>query len=245
MSRILVCKDNEDLKLSKNKAFQYKDIDLSALKCGCSFEIQDMGDKLVGVEVPMDESEEPIYTVVTKEFGMYAMSSGVKAKVKISFCDDGMMIIDVLEGAILIKPENEILLASRGVSDLPNVKTDGINWINAEDLLSYKNYWGDMKEKYFQDFEFTLVIKGEVRNKFSSFGCLLVSEEVIDISGGAIAVIEAQLQLKEEAKQVRKGFSEIVSQASGSSYEFDDDDNDEDDESDNAYEDDADDGSNY
>ena len=60
MSRILVCKDNEDLKLSKNKAFQYKDIDLSALKCGCSFEIQDMGDKLVGVEVPMDESEEPI-----------------------------------------------------------------------------------------------------------------------------------------------------------------------------------------
>lgn len=242
MSKILVCKDNEDLALKKHRAFQYKDIDLTALRCGSAFSIEDKGDKLVGVESEI-EDEEPVYTIVTNEFGLYAMSSGVQAKVKISFCDNGMMIVDVLEGAVLIKPAEEVLLASRGVSDLPNVDLNSILWVNADKILAYAQYWEGLKSKHTQDFEYVFVLRGENRNGLESFGIKAVPDETIDISGGHIAVLEAQMQVKEEARQAKRGFNALVEQASASSYEFDEDE--EEDYEDTEEDDDVDDGSGY
>lgn len=80
MSKILVCKENENLLLTKSKALKYKEVDLTSLTCGSPFDILDKEDKLVGVSD--DISENPIYSIVTDEFGLYAKSSGVTAKVK-------------------------------------------------------------------------------------------------------------------------------------------------------------------
>lgn len=245
MSNILVCKQNENLLLKKSKAFKYKEIDLTALNCGTAFDLEDKEDKLVGVATD-DVEENPIYSIVTNEFGLYAKSSNVKAKVKISFCDDGMMIVDVLDGAVIIKPEDDILLASRGVSELPQVNLDSIYWVNTDTLLSYRKYWKKLQSSHPQDFEFVFVLSGENRGGLTSFGIQLVTDEVIDISGGAIAVLESQMEKKEEAKQVKKGFNSLLQQTSSASgYEFDDDDEDEEDE--DAYDEDDDvfDGSNY
>lgn len=244
MSRILVCKDNQKLLLTKDRAFKYKTLDFLGVKCGQAFSIEDNDNSLKAVAEELNTQEEPIYSVVTKEFGLYAMSTGVSAKIKVSFCDDGYMIVDVLEGAILIKPEDDILLASRGISDLPNVHADGIEWVNADKLLSFKQFWGSMKDKYIQDFEYVFTIRGEVKGGLSSFGLKIEPDEVIDISGGAIATIEANAKMKEEAKQVKNSFKEIVNSAT-SGYEFDDDDDEDEEEYIEQEDDDFDDGSNY
>lgn len=239
MSRILVCKDDENLYLKKSRAFQYKDIDLTSITCGGAFSLEDNGEKLVGVSDNSASDEEPIYTIVTNEFGLYEKSGGVKAKVKVSFCDNGMMVVDVLEGAVLIKPDEEVLLASRGVSELPSVNLDKILWVNADRLLSYAEYWGNLEMRHVQDFEFVFVLSGENNGGLTSFGIKEISDETVDISGGHIAVLERQIQLKEEAKQAKKGFNELVKEFSSSGYEFDDeDDEDEDDEDEDFYDDD-------
>ena len=243
MGKILVCKQNENLLLKKSKAFKYREIDLTALSCGASFDIEDKGDKLVGVSAD-EVDENPIYSIVTKEFGVYAKSAGVKSKIKVSFCDDGMMIVDVIEGGILIKPEEDVLLASRGVSEMPEVNLDNIYWVNADMLLSYKQYWSELKSIYTQDFEFIFKICGEVKNGLTSFGIQLIEEEVVDISGGEIAVLEAQIQQKEEAKRIKNGYNNIFGNTS-KGYEFDDDDDEDEDEEDEDEDDDFDDGSNY
>lgn len=247
MSRILVCRDNEELLLKKSNAFQYKEVDLSSLACGTTFSMKGLEDKLLGEKVEEDDGE-PVYTLVTKEFGLYAKSNGVDAKVKISFCDNGLMLVDVLEGALLFKPEEEILLVSRGVSSLPSINLSNILWVNADKLLSFAQYWGDFKSRYTQDFEYVFVLGGETKSGLDSFSIRCINDETIDISGGAIAVLEAQMKVKEEAKEAERSFMSLLQQSSSSSYEFDDDD--EDDEDDEDYEDDEDDdyywdGSNY
>lgn len=245
MSKILVCKDDEDLVLKKSKAFKYKEVNFSGIQCSSVFSIEDGDSSLTAVTDELDQNEEPIYSIITDEFGLYAMSQGVSAKLKISFCDDGKMIVDVLEGGILIKPEGDILLASRGVESMPAVQTEGINWVNASDILAFKKYWGSLKDTYIQDFEYVFVVKGEMRNKLSSFSIKIETDEVVDISGGKIATLEAQLQLKDEAKKAKNAFKDLVSNISGSGYEFDDEDDEEDSEEDQNDDDDFDDGSSY
>lgn len=234
MSRILVCKDNEDLVLKKRNALQYKEIDFSSLACGSTFTIEDADDKLIGVSTEPDD-EEPTYTLVTNEFGLYALSSGIKAKVKVSFCDNGMMAVDLLEGAVIIKPEDDVLLVSKGVSELPSIDLNNILWVSADRLLAYSKYWKGLQSKYTQDFEYVFVLSGEYKNDLESFTIKSVQDEVIDISGGHIAVLEAQQKTKEEAKAVKKGFNNFMSQVASSSasgYAFEDDDTDDDDEDD-------------
>lgn len=245
MSRILVCKDDEDLVLKKSRAFKYKEVNFSGVQCSSAFHIEDGDNSLTAVTDELDTSEEPIYSIITDEFGLYAMSQGVSAKLKISFCDNGKMIVDVLEGGILIKPDRDILLASRGVESMPAVKADGIRWVNASDILSFKEFWGSMKDKYIQDFEYVFVVKGEMRNGLSSLSIRIETDETIDISGGKIATLEAQLQLKDEAKQAKNTFKDLVSNTSGSGYDFDDEDDEEDSEEDQNDDDDFDDGSSY
>lgn len=220
---ILICRDNEDLMLKKSNAFQYKTLDFTGVSCGQAFNIEDKGDTLLAV--PSNESEEnPIFTVITNEFGLYSIDSGVSAKLKVSFCDNGMMVVDIIKGAILIKPEDEVLLASRDVSDLPKVDLDAIYWVNADMLLSYKECFSNLQSKYYQDFEFSLLLKGGIKNTLRNFCIRVIGDEVYDISGGHIAVIEAQLKVKEEAKQAKKNFKSIISQSTVSSYDFEEDD---------------------
>lgn len=245
MSKVLVCKDDENLLLTRSKAHKFNKIDLTEIGCGKSFEFEAGDDSIVGV--PAEQSDNLKYTIVTKEFGLYAMKDKVSAKVKVRFCDDGMMVIDLIEGAVLIKPEDDVLLASVGVSELPSVVADNILWIDADKLLAYRDYWKGFKSSMVQDFEYMFILKGERISNTESFGVRLLNDETIDISGGYIAALEADKAKKEAAKKVQKGFAEIIAGSSVSGYSFDDDDDyDEDESEEDEYEDDDyDDGSNY
>lgn len=223
-SNVLVCKDGQELKLNRSKAHKFTTIDLTELGCGKSFEFEAREDSLHGV--PAEMPEEMRYTLVTKEFGVYAMKDKVSAKIKVRFCDDGVMVVDLIEGAVLIKPEDDILLASVGVSSLPAVNEDEILWVDADKLLSYRQYWGGLKSSMTQDFEYVFIIKGGKIGGIESFGLRQITDETIDISGGYIAALEAELKKKEDAKKIQRGFAEIVAGSSVSGYAFDDDDED-------------------
>lgn len=225
MSSILVCSSNENLVLKRSKALQYKLIDLSGLSCGEFFDFVDSGEELTGIVT--EEQENPVYTLVTKEFGLYGFSNGVSTKVKINFCDNGMMMVDVIEGAVLIRPEGEVLLASRNVDGLPDVNVDEIFWVDAEKLLSYRSYWDGLKSKYIQDFEYVFELKGGKRNNLNSFSVKLIKDEVIDISGGHISAIEARLKTKEDAKIAKAAFDNLF-RSSNTPLEFEDDEDEDD-----------------
>ena len=228
MASILVCKEDEQMVLTKSNAYRFKTVDLSNIKCGDAFElVEDQNDfnKLIGVPADI-EDEEPMYTILTNEFGLYAMDKDVSAKIKVSFCDNGMMLVTVIEGAVLIKPADDILLASRGVEELPDVKLDNVLWVDAEKILAYAKYWGNVKGRLTQDFEFMFNVKGKVLNGYSSFGIKSIEEEDVDISGGYSIILENEILAKEQARNIKKEFNSMTQKVS-SSYTFDDDDEDE------------------
>lgn len=224
MNKILVCKHDEDLMLTKSKGLNITTIDFTELSCGDTFSVKEENNKYIGV-TESETDDNPIFSVVTNEFGLYAQSKGVKAKIKVSFCDGGMLIIDVLEGGILIKPEDEVLLVSRNMDNVPEVNLDSICWVTADTLLSFKQYWGKYKSLYNQSFEFVFEVSGELKyDELRSLNIRLISDEVVDISGGAIAVIEARDKKKEEARKVVKGYNTYLNAVNSSSnFEFEDD----------------------
>lgn len=242
---ILVCKTDESLVLSRSKASHIKEINFNELKNGNSFNIVEEDGKFIGVASEEQEGDEdnPIYTFVTNEFGLYGMSHGMSAKIKIRFCDKGMMVIDLIQGGILVRPEDKVLLGTRGIETAPALNLNEIYWVNMDKLLSYAKYWLGLKSTYIYDFEYTFTVKGECINGMSHFGVHPHNDEDIDISGGAIAAVEAQLQAKAAAKQSRDWFNSLVAESSGSNYEFDDEDDYDDTE--DEYEDDDYDGSDY
>lgn len=233
---IFVCKNNCSKKVTRSKALTYKSLDLSNLTTGQALDLNFSDGVIKGVPKESVTSDNPTYTILTDEFGVYAESKGVKAKIKVIFNDDGLMLVEVIDGGIFIKPEDNILFASRNMETAPAVDTDNILWVNADKLLSYRRYWNNKRGSYPQDFAFVFEISGEYvgspcTSRLETFTLRLLADEVEDISDGAIAVIEMQEKVHEEAQSAKKGFESLLQAHNNSEgYDFDDDDDDEEDE---------------
>lgn len=231
---VLVCGQGENLVLGKSKAFKYKELDFTGVSCGQAFCMDETENSLVAHVDSTKNADDVTYSIITDEFGLYAMSERIHAKVKVSFCDNGKMIVDLLDGIILIHPEDEIMSVSKNITEAPEVVLDRVLWVDANMILEYAQYWGTLKSNHIQDFEFVLDLKGEKRGTLDSFGLKHIKEETIDISGGHIAMLEMEMRKKEEEKEkkemlhnqavnVQNGFADLVSQYKDKSYEFDDD----------------------
>lgn len=232
---VLVCGQGENLVLGKSKAFKYKELDFTGVSCGQAFHMDETENSLVAHVDSTKNADDVTYSIITDEFGLYAMSERIHAKVKVSFCDNGKMIVDLLDGIILIHPEDEIMSVSKNITEAPEVVLDRVLWVDANMILEYAQYWGTLKSNHIQDFEFVLDLKGEKRGTLESFGLKHIKEETIDISGGHIAMLEMEMRKKEEEREkkemlhnqavnVQNGFADLVSQYKDKSYEFDDDD---------------------
>lgn len=186
--------------------------------------------------VQLDETGEPIYTFITKEFGLFGFEKGFKSLIEVKFCDEGTMIITLIAGSIVIRPDGNIIKASRAVGDssVPNCKSDEILWINAEKLIQYVGYLAKFASRYPYDYEYYMEIGGSYEGHLESFKIREV-HEANDISYGALAVVEAKEKRKEDAKQARKAVRLLSSynnnhtSNNSDDFDFDDDEDDSDD----------------
>lgn len=142
------------------------------------------------------------YTFLCKEFGLY--DDSVSAKVSVIFCDNGWMLVTLLEGSFLIKHEDEILQPTVGSGSYPAVYKDEILWVDADKLLSGKKYFGsEFQQINWQDFEYIFTVSGCIKNKLLSFRCKHHYDEYIDLSLGYIAKLEEKLLRKKQEEASR------------------------------------------
>lgn len=153
----------------------------------------------------LDENGDPIYTFVTKEFGLYGLDKGFRSLIEIKFCDDGIMFINLIAGSIAIRPEGNILKASRAMdsSKIPNCTAKDILWVNAEKLLKYVGYLAKFADRYPYDYEYFIEIGGSYVDRMESIS-VRKHCDATDISCGALAIKEAEEQNKAQAKEARK-----------------------------------------
>lgn len=181
----------------------------------------------------LEEGVEPVYTFITDEIGLYGLNKGVKSMLEIKLCDD-VMVVNLIAGSIVIRPEGKELKAIRGVEakDLPACNTKEIKWISVEDILSYAKSFAEYSDMFPFDYEYVVEIGGELgANGFSSFK-IKKSCEAYDISGGALAIKADELARKEDAREAKKMANTFTKVEEESAYSFDDDDEDEDDDDD-------------
>ncbi len=179
--------------------------------------------------------EEPLYTFITKEIGLYNgdKDSKLRSAVSLIVCDE-YIVVTLFQGSIVFKPsagEGE-MVASRDAVDLPICKTDEINWVGVQDILSFiteKDCYGKYCDKYPFDYEYLVGISGAKKYNCTSFGMKKLKDS-LDISGGVLAMKEVNDNLKEDMKKVKEMKNMFTQQNSGE-LEFDfDEDEEEDDE---------------
>lgn len=153
----------------------------------------------------LDENGDPIYTFVTKEFGLYGLDKGFRSLLELKFCDDGIMFINLIAGSIAIRPEGNIMKASRAIdsSKIPNCTSSDILWVNAEKLLAYAGYLAKFADRYPYDYEYFIEVGGTKAGGMESIS-VRKHCDATDISCGALAIKEAEEQSKAQAKEARK-----------------------------------------
>lgn len=229
----------ENRVLSRSKSHGYKYLKFSdEVETGSVIKLETEDDNLA-VKVT---GEQPVngtyYTFLTKEFGVYGKD--IKALVSVIFCDNDWMLVTLKEGTILINHEDQILQPAVGEDAYPPVYADEIVWINAETLLSYKNYMKDELQKgHWQDFEYTYTVAGGIKGGLQSTTIKHHETESIDLSLGYIDELRKKLEKREEAKSARN-MLDMFSNQSSSGMQFDFEDEDEPYEEDSYEDDDAD-----
>lgn len=212
--------------ISREKAKGYKSVVLdSSVKMTSALAITSNEDKLL-VTGTEGHEEEAQYMFVCKEFGLIAYNS-ITAKVHITFCDNGLMLVTLLDGALILRIEDEnggqsLIAPNVNLSgSLPSTSEENVYWVNADKLMSFAKYWGE-KSSFIYDFEFALELRGDRAGGVSNFKLTHLADEDIDISAGAFAMYLKKKEDKEQAKRSREIMSQLT-QPQGH-FEFDDDD---------------------
>lgn len=136
-----------------------------------------------------------VYTILCKEFGLVGWRSNkFESKVSVIFLDGGYMLVTLWRGGIPVHLGGNILMPLVGVleSDIPDVCSSDILWVNARDLMQYARYleFGGM---FMYDFEFMFLLGGSMTGGMRSFHFKALKGENRDISLGFIAQYEQRL----------------------------------------------------
>lgn len=175
------------------------------------------------------------YTFMCKEFGLYGYRdrSDIYAKVSVILCDDGWMLVTLLDGTLLLDLDDQLVQPTTGErSAYPSVRPANIYWVNQDTLLGHKAYFGS---KFAcvntQDYEYVFELHGGVYDGLSSFSMRAVQEEYVDLSQGYTAQCEYEEQQKQAARRARKLVTATVNTGGSSVVELDFDEDDADDDS--------------
>lgn len=242
--------------IERSRARGYKSIVLDdSVKMASALTITSDEDKIF-VKGEEGHDEEAQYMFVCKEFGLIAYKE-ITAKVRISFCDNGFMIVTLLDGALILRVEDEDgkqSLIAPNVNlkgSLPTTSEEDVYWVNADKLMAYSKYWGD-KGSFMYDFEFVLELRGDRNQGMSNFKVGHISDEDIDISAGTYAMFIKRQEDKEQAKRSREIMSQLAqsqaplefdentfSTSGEKGLDFDEDEEDSDDDDDDEFSDDG------
>lgn len=230
------------IELERSRCHGYKKVVFDNVEVAQRLVAETQGTDLVykGVSISKEELSNDVrqYTFICKEFGLYGIN--IPAKISVIFCDDGWMVVTLLEGTLLIDYDGQLLQPVIGDDTYPPVNTNKIFWCNTDSLLSLKDNFGDnIRSVHWQDFEYIFTISGGMEGSLRRFTWRANKDEYIDLSLGAVAVMEEQERQKESARQARNILKMTVynvDRSQGLEYDEDDvDDYDEDD--DDEYDD--------
>ena len=239
MKRIFLGNKDFERYYTRSRALGHKGVKIdNSVQMTSQISIETQGTDLYIKEVPSTEDDDEAYTFMCQEFGLVDYDEDVK--VAISFCDNGWMLVTLLQGGIVLYIDGNALMPSVGSVSSKRIVQDDILWVNEDMLLGYAPYFGDeYKEKYPYDTEFVFLLNGHNVNKMMSFRLRHLSDESIDLSLGLIAgIMQADIEKKEttaKQKEMQKTLSileeqnkQYVNAASQSvEYDFDDEDDDE------------------
>lgn len=167
-----------------------------------------------------DTEEEEIYTIMCKSFGLVGYHQKLHAKVSIIFCDDGWMLVTLLEGGMVVMVDEKLVLPTVGDFAVPSISEDDIYWVNANSLLGYSEHMG-IKGRFMYDVEFAFMLRGTNANGMATFACQMLKDEDRDISLGYIAQYEQQVELQKQQREVKALRDSLVTE--DTVYEFEDD----------------------
>lgn len=170
--------------------------------------------------------ENPQFTFMCKEFGIYGAKNNMYAKVSVIFCDDGNMLVTLLDGTLILNINDDLVQPVVGGMNTTKVVADEITWINADFLLARREYFTKVKfaNVNVHDFEYVFTLKADV----DSFTLRREDGEYVDLSLGYTALLEEQELKKKQALEAKKLVSLTTGGGSFSGFEFDDDDEDDD-----------------
>ena len=222
--------------ITRSRALGCTALDLTDIEVGQAVDFKTNGSTIELHSTDSDESENPAYTILCKEFGVFGGNKNFSSKVSILHCDNGWMLVTLWEGAIIIKLDGKLMMPSTGVDTTPNVTESDILWVNCEKVQGYAKYLNH-KAPFVYDFEFMYIIKGFISSGMKSFSMKHVDDEDIDISAGQFLMA---MQKKEQEKQAKeaKRLCKSFNFGTNQSLEFEDEDEDDeedDDEDDDVY----------
>lgn len=239
--------DNEgkEVVLTRSKSHGYKTLKIgSDVEMASPIDFVTENDNELVLHAIEEEPEKLQYTFLCEEFGLYGYKpkKGVSAKVSIIFCDDGKMLVTLLEGSLILKYNEDLIQPIVGDDKYPGVVADEVLWVNADMLLSHKQYFGDkIRQVHTQDFQYVFTLSGGKPSEGTSFILRRHTDEYVDLSLGHVAVMEDEERKKESAKRaqqlVRMSVPPENTEDDGLDFDFDDDEEEEDDDYGFEYED--------
>lgn len=242
MKKVFVSNDEFPREITRSQAFGHKKIVIADdVSPADAITMRTEGTTLMIEKATEDSDEDPVYCILCKEFGLFGYENKFRTKLSYILCDDGWMLVTLINGAFVVNLNDRLLMPSVGVDKLPTLRESEVLWIDRDYLQRYSQY---MKEQadFPYDFEFVVELAGGVVGGLSSFKFLHISAEDVDLSLGKYAQYLQDKENKERAKEAKQLQKQIMQNSSG--MEFDEDD-DEDDDYDSDYDDDDEDDDEY
>jgi hypothetical protein len=168
-------------------------------------------------------SGDEVFTIPCKEFGLTNYGD-VSAKISVIFCDNGWMLVTLLQGALVLNLDGSLLMPTVGDVASTKVVKEDIFWVDAEKLLSYSKYFSDTQARFIYDIEFVFEVSGQYINGMTNFSLKPFHDEDVDLSLGYIAQYEQALENKKNAKDAKKMVSAMLNKSNSEPLDFDDDD---------------------
>lgn len=226
-----------DREITRKRAKGHKSLSIAEdVNCMDAFTMRTEGTSL-RIEKDENPSGEEVYTVLCEEFGIVGGETGLKSRISIIHLDNGLMLLTLLKGALVIYLENELTILNVGDIPAMNITQQSILWVNQKTFLDYGRYMGE-KGNFLFDYEFAFEIQGTNKTGNCDLHVQLLKQEDVDISLGYIAQWEQQR--KNHADYMRtSSLMQAISQSSklaDDDYEFDDDEEDYYDDEDDDYE---------
>ena len=171
-----------------------------------------------GIETPL--------TFLVTEFGVFGRKVGLKSEIQVALCD-GAMLVTLIKGAIAIRLDGNVLVASRGLSEseIPPCHLDTIQWESVDAMASLSTRMGRVAplcERYLYDYIYSYEVSGENLSNDHQFTIRPIGD-AIDISAEKLTAIELAMKERERIAQVKLATREAVNAMSKVGRSDDDD----------------------